>query len=267
MRPTIAETLASARAGTLGLAECLEILRGSEGRTSNYNPNIPGHALQHSAQRGASSTGFRPLDDEYAERGGILPTGEFRMKVVAPAKQVTNPDGTFHVVPDTHRAEVTYQSGSFHSQFTDDQQAAAMLRLALLSKGGQFALETIANDPQGTLSLTFGTPAGTQLVERTAHLVAARTEWTPMPNEPSKFKLKSSGAPTQAQLDSTENFVLVTPKTMASVVAVLRAKGLGGSALLHVQTFYPTASSAVPAGGAIIKIPGPPEHLGKFLST
>jgi hypothetical protein len=235
---SLAKALASARGGTLTIAECLDVLRESEGKTSNANPAVGGHALQHSAMETGSSTGFRRIDDKYHDRGPLQASGQRNFKAEAPAITVKNQWGKDVKVPGP--GEVTeVMVGSSHSQFTDDDQAALMLRLALTSKAGIEALAALVKDPTDSLTVTMGAPGGTSYDDRSSHLNAVQAQWKKAGD---KFELKT-GVPTPAQLASNNNFVLVNRKDMGSVVVVLRADGLGGDARLHVQTCYPQADA------------------------
>lgn len=234
MALSVAGVLVSALDGTLTLAECETLLQDSEGATSNANPHVGGHALQHSAQVAPNSPGFRRIDDKYHDRGPLQSTGQRNFRAEAPALDGVNQWGRATKVPGP--GEVTeIMTGASHSQFSDDRQAALMLKLGLSCKAGLVALRRLAVDPTDSLCVTLGAPGGTQYNERSTHLNAVPAEWK---RDGDKFTLKT-GRPTAAQLLSNDNFVLVNRVDMGSVVIILRADGLGPNARLHVQTCYP----------------------------
>lgn len=232
---SIGKALAAVKQGMLTMSECGELLHASEGKSSNFNP-MSGHALQHSAMVSPDSGGFRPLLDKFHDRGMLSSTGQRNFNAKAPAVDGVNQWGKAVKVPGF--GEVTeVLTGSSHSQFTDDQQASMLLLLSLKSKAGLKALEALVADPSDSLTITLGAPKGTQFNERQTSITATKATWTQSKDKQS-FDLKM-GKPTDAELNSTSNFVLINRKDVGSVVAIIRADGLGSDARLHIQTFYP----------------------------
>lgn len=231
----IGKALDAVRQSMLTMSECGELLQASEGKSSNFNP-VSGHALQHSAMVSPDAGSFRPLLDKFHDRGMLSSTGQRNFNAKAPAIDGVNQWGKAVKVPGF--GEITeVLTGASHSQFTDDQQAAMLLLLALKSKAGLKALEALNADPSDSLTITLGAPRGTQFNERMTSITAAKTSWSQSKDKTS-FELKT-GKPTAAELNSTSNFVLINRKDIGSVVAIIRADGLGADARLHIQTFYP----------------------------
>lgn len=186
-----------------------------------------------------NSTGFRRIEDKYHDRGPLQASGQRNFRAEAPALDGVNQWGRATKVPGPGKV-TEVMTGASHSQFSDDRQAALMLKLGLTCKAGVVALRQLANDPNDSLSITLGAPGGTQYNERSSHLNAVPTEWKK--DRGDTFSLKT-GKPTPAQLLSNDSFVLVNRLDMGSVVIILRADGLGPNARVHIQTCYPQSEA------------------------
>ena len=238
--PTISTILKSATDKSLTISECVDILKASEGVKANTVWTADGHALQHSAMM-PGGTGFRALESDYHFRGPI-PVEKERLQG---GPNVGNAKLQIKVEAD---GSYTPKGNTFHSQFSDDDQAGMCLKLLLQSGAGLWALKLLESHPRVSVTVTFGMPSGTTYVSRSAHLMAV--------GKP------SSNIATQAQMTSTDNFVLVDRKDMVSVVSTLRAKDnpLGH---LHVQTLYPTdAPMAMGASSAEVEAKSPADYSG-----
>jgi hypothetical protein len=212
----------------------------SEGVRANALWTAEGHPLQHSASV-PGAPGFRSLQAEYHFRGPIpiekevLQGGPNAGKAKAAIK--IEPDGSW-----------TPKSNTFHSQFEDDDQAGTCLKLALQSGAGLWALKLLLANARVSVTVTVGTPGGTQFFVRESHLVG--------------IGIPSSNIVTPAAMNSNYNFVLIDRKDMGSVVATLRAKD-SPVGHLHVQTLYPTGDPMPPgSSGAEVSARSATDYAG-----
>ena len=228
--PTIASLLAAATAKTLSVADCVDILKASEGVRANALWTAEGHPLQHSASE-PGAPGFRSLDADYHFRGPI----PIEKEVLAGGPNVGKAKAAIKIEAD---GSFTPKSNTFHSQFQDDNQAGTCLKLALESKAGLWALALLQANARLSITVAVGTPGGTQFFSRASHLVGAG--------------IPTSNIISPAEMNSNYNFVLIDRKDMGAVVATLRAKD-SPVGHLHVQTLYPTGD-AMPAGSSSAEV-------------
>ena len=104
-----------------------------------------------------------------------------------------------------------------HSQFSTDMEAAEKIANALMTRGGIRCLDILRHCPHVTIALTAYIRDSYDAVRRTAHVLDETDESSP------------------------RNFVLYRPMSTDLVVVHLHNRG----SLLHIQSAYPTDSSAL----------------------
>ncbi|QEH38534.1 hypothetical protein OJF2_71370 [Aquisphaera giovannonii] len=241
--PTIQDLLTAAKAKTITVSECVDVLTASEGVRANSVWQVEGHPLQHSYQDPAGAV--RRLEDTYHFRGPLPIEKELKG-----GPNIGNFKAAIKIAPD---GSFTPGGNTFHSQFRDDLQAGMCLKLILESGGGIWALDVLKNNPRVSVTVVLGMPGGTEFFEREAQLVGVGAP--------------SSNVVPKGDMSSARNFVWFQRRDMGSVTATLRSKDspLGH---LHAQTLYPSIDPmAAGSSTAEVTAKSPTDYSGPLSVT